>query len=496
MPPPMNPERPNDPREQMEVRLTALLLGEASAFEEAELLEAIKHDPALAAYYEEMRVMVKQVEAAVQSAPMETVGEHPRLADDKRAQLETLFKQSPLGTIQLESIATLKRRVTRLQTVMSIAAALMILFVAAGLLLPALAKSKAKASRIALRSEPAVSPMVGDFDSASGAFGETRIRAGGAGYSTNRGVNPVQPALRQRELSTWDEKSDSPADLDEGFLHRYGSSISRSEPKLKNGRAELSASSGGATPAKGAKIFLPAADDRLSTADAYSLAANPAAKEGATSQRSFSSVRLRLADSGLAAANKPASAPEPMAPAAAADLFAAQDLARTGSESVVQLPHNQPALGRKSSSEHAVAQVNGPQPQPLQERRSTSARLDAAAPELRSKRPSAEDFVEDTRKQITDSAALAGTATDASVAVRGKSMQAADEFNADFGILPAKPQRQAADNNSTVAHYFAENGVATSTDLFAKQTVDPKSVDRLNRLAEEESLGLAYHDGD
>ena len=37
----MNPERPTDPREQMEVRITALLLGEASAFEEAELLDAI-----------------------------------------------------------------------------------------------------------------------------------------------------------------------------------------------------------------------------------------------------------------------------------------------------------------------------------------------------------------------------------------------------------------------------------------------------------------------
>ncbi len=149
----MNPERPTDPREQMEVRITALLLGEASAFEEAELLDAIKQDPQLAAYYEEMRRMVKQVEAAVQSVPLETVAERPRLADEKRAKLEVLFKQPAVRTLPLESTARRLRRRVWLQQVAAIAAACVILGVATGVFFPAVGMMKMRSNLARLDAE-------------------------------------------------------------------------------------------------------------------------------------------------------------------------------------------------------------------------------------------------------------------------------------------------------------------------------------------------------
>src|SRR5690606_945064 len=107
----VNDQRPTDPREQLEVRITALLLGEACAFEEAELLDAIKHDPALAAYYEAMRQTVKRVEETIQLTPVEAAATHSTLSEERRGKLEELFKQ-PTATkaVKLDSRAGRTRR--------------------------------------------------------------------------------------------------------------------------------------------------------------------------------------------------------------------------------------------------------------------------------------------------------------------------------------------------------------------------------------------------
>src|SRR5437867_7943151 len=52
---PMNEEEMKELREQMEVRMVALLLGEASAFETAELEEAMRKRLELAAFHAQMR---------------------------------------------------------------------------------------------------------------------------------------------------------------------------------------------------------------------------------------------------------------------------------------------------------------------------------------------------------------------------------------------------------------------------------------------------------
>ena len=51
----MNEEEMKQLREQMEVRIVALLLGEASAFETAEIEQAMQRDADLAAFHAEMR---------------------------------------------------------------------------------------------------------------------------------------------------------------------------------------------------------------------------------------------------------------------------------------------------------------------------------------------------------------------------------------------------------------------------------------------------------
>lgn len=151
----MNSERPEDPREQMEVRITALLLGEASAFEEAELMEAIKNDPELEAFYQEMRGMIGIVEDTVQSEPMaktETLDAKPVLDEKRRTQLKTLFKKTEETTIHLNSMRR-ARRLSRAQQFLAVAAALVILFIAIGMLLPSLSKAKSKASQVAFMAE-------------------------------------------------------------------------------------------------------------------------------------------------------------------------------------------------------------------------------------------------------------------------------------------------------------------------------------------------------
>jgi len=59
----MNSEK-NDFREQAEARIVALLLGEASPFEEAAVQDLVKQDAGLAAFYEEMKKVLSLVQAA------------------------------------------------------------------------------------------------------------------------------------------------------------------------------------------------------------------------------------------------------------------------------------------------------------------------------------------------------------------------------------------------------------------------------------------------
>lgn len=141
----MNPDNPQSPREQLEARLTALLLGEASADEAAELRAAIQNDPGLAELYHRLEETIHLVrEAGPAPSAQSTPQPAPlKLSDDRRQKLLAQFK-----TVAPKEFARPQPRPhqrTRFDTLIEIAAVLVLVGVLAGMLLPALSRSKSRA---------------------------------------------------------------------------------------------------------------------------------------------------------------------------------------------------------------------------------------------------------------------------------------------------------------------------------------------------------------
>jgi len=124
-------------REQLEARVVAMLLGEASPFEEEQLREHLKGDAVLAKFCDEIEQTLPLLNEALD------VGQAPKAKSPKqhldrkrRNKLKLLFRSDP---------GLARRNIVRLdfRKVLAIAAAVCaVLFVTAGLLLPSLAKSK------------------------------------------------------------------------------------------------------------------------------------------------------------------------------------------------------------------------------------------------------------------------------------------------------------------------------------------------------------------
>ena len=130
------PTQPDDP----EVRITALLLGELTPTEAAAVQVAITQDPALAQLYDRLKRTIGMVEQAHANASIQ-----PRLSESRRQKLLGHFK-----IIAPKELREPRRRTLRWLIPLSAAALLMLLL--AGTLLPSLAKAKAKAQFIAMRS--------------------------------------------------------------------------------------------------------------------------------------------------------------------------------------------------------------------------------------------------------------------------------------------------------------------------------------------------------
>ena len=133
---------PNDSREQTEARIVALLLGEASPFEQAALSDLLRQDATLAAFHDEMKHVLSLVQAA--SAKNETTHTPtpapPKLKPEKMRALNALFNQDAPVT-RHEVVIPFWRKPWFIPA--SIAAGLVLLF-AVGLSLPALSKAKSK----------------------------------------------------------------------------------------------------------------------------------------------------------------------------------------------------------------------------------------------------------------------------------------------------------------------------------------------------------------
>ncbi len=115
-------------REQLEVRVVALLLGEASDFEAAALQEALQTDPDLAAFHDRMR---RTIELTREASKQFTAGNpapaaQPKLAPERRAALLARFREGK--EVEVAGMRTERRR-KRLLVELALAAAIVFLLI-------------------------------------------------------------------------------------------------------------------------------------------------------------------------------------------------------------------------------------------------------------------------------------------------------------------------------------------------------------------------------
>ena len=139
----MNPDNPS--REEMEAKLTALLLGELSE-EEAQLLRwAISQSPALARLHEQLKRTIGIVrEVSVKPAESDSAQGTPlKLSDERRKKLLAHF-QTPRPKVK--ELSWLKR--IEIRPLVPVLVAFALIVVLATLMLPALSAAKSKARRV------------------------------------------------------------------------------------------------------------------------------------------------------------------------------------------------------------------------------------------------------------------------------------------------------------------------------------------------------------
>ncbi|NOS72757.1 MAG: DUF3520 domain-containing protein [Verrucomicrobia bacterium] len=93
----MNPELPNNPREELELRITALLLGELSTDEATAVREAIAKDVELTRLHDDLKqtiVLVREASSMKEAASPQA--ETLKLSEERRQKLLTAFKIPPL----------------------------------------------------------------------------------------------------------------------------------------------------------------------------------------------------------------------------------------------------------------------------------------------------------------------------------------------------------------------------------------------------------------
>src|SRR5436190_6353574 len=98
----MNSEKPLTPREELEVRLTALLLGELPADEAVALEERMASDPELAALHGRLRQAIELLREATAIPEVNPQPTPARLSSERRAKLLEHFSNEEGGTRNAE----------------------------------------------------------------------------------------------------------------------------------------------------------------------------------------------------------------------------------------------------------------------------------------------------------------------------------------------------------------------------------------------------------
>lgn len=194
----MNPDLPHPDLPDPEARLTALLLGELTPEQAAAVHAEIARDPELARLLARLARTLPLVREAVRE-PAATAGNPPalpKLSPERRAALLAAFK-----TVRPATFAPPVRTVRgRTRWLAMAAAAVGLLVLGAGLLLPSLSKAKARGQRIVAHLSESESQE------------ETRLRReleAAAAKAGLLGKEPAQPVEQTRGLRRRDERVES-----------------------------------------------------------------------------------------------------------------------------------------------------------------------------------------------------------------------------------------------------------------------------------------------
>ncbi len=151
----MNSEFPTDPRQALEVSLTAMLLGELPSDQTEFLRRAIAQDAELANIYERLRQTIELV-GETEKTPVQQPAANPvplKLSDDRRQVLLQHFK-----TVTPKELTHVRSR--SFSWFLPLAVAASFLFLIGGLLLPALTRSKSSTASLASAALSRRSPAV------------------------------------------------------------------------------------------------------------------------------------------------------------------------------------------------------------------------------------------------------------------------------------------------------------------------------------------------
>ncbi len=122
----MKPELPKDPREELELRLTALLLGELSETEAAAVREAIAKEPELARLHDDLKQTIRLIRVAATSPEGPASADAPqlKLSEARRQELQTAFAIPPLKPSDRKPKPAFRTRLIEVLAVLAIVALL------------------------------------------------------------------------------------------------------------------------------------------------------------------------------------------------------------------------------------------------------------------------------------------------------------------------------------------------------------------------------------